>query len=208
MSRLALVLSLLGACATARRDEAPTDAAGSDTTHRDAAVTTHDAPAGGCTFTGTLVTWDLTGQPGTQATTAATAMASGVTGGALTRTATLTAVSAANAINASGWPTAAQVDTSKYFAFSLAPPSGCTVSITSLAIDVKASATGPATAVIATDADNFATKTTISTSAPSTPALTVDATASRELRVYGYSATGASGTMRIQNTLTVTGSVH
>jgi hypothetical protein len=62
--------------------------------------------------------------------------------------------------------------------------------------------------VVATDADGYATRTPVSTTAASTPTLAVDATTARQLRVYGYSATGASGTMRIQNTLTITGSVH
>jgi len=207
--RLVVALGLLAsACAMARRDEVIADAPGTDSAHRDAAVTAHDAPANPCAFTGALATWDLTGQPGTQATTAPASMASGVTAGALTRTATLTAVAATNAINGSNWPTAAAADTTKYFAFSLTPPLGCTISITSLAIDVKSSATGPATAVVATDADGFATKTPVSTTAASTPALAVDATTARQLRIYGYSATGSTGTMRIQNTLTITGSVH
>jgi hypothetical protein len=41
------------------------------------------------------------------------------------------------------------------------------------------------------------------------PTLTVSSTSgSVEIRIYGFSASSTSGTMRLQNTLSVTGSLH
>ena len=134
--------------------------------------------------------------------------ATGITAGAVQRAAALTAVSGANSINSSSWPTAAQADATKYYALTIAPPSGCMLSLTALAIDAKASGTGPAAAAVATSLDAFAQLVTISTSAASTPAVTATHGGPIELRVYGYSASAAAGTLRLQGTLSVQGSLH
>ena len=68
---------------------------------------------------------------------------------------------------------------------------------------------GPATADVATSADSFAAHTT-SFAGTATPSVTLaGATGSGpiEIRVYGYGASGSSGTFRIENTLTVSGSI-
>lgn len=168
-------------------------------------------PSSSCSqaFTGVLATWTLTGQAGNQASTPVTSKASGITAGALTRSAGLTAVSGANSINASGWPTASTIDTTKYFTFTIAPPSGCSLALSSAAIDVTRSGTGPANGAIATSADNYAQQLSISTSTVQTPSLVVSGgTTQLEIRVYGWMASSASGTMRLQNTLSLTGSLH
>ncbi len=170
-----------------------------------------DAPAGSCAspFSGMLATWNLTGQTGSQATTAATSSAIGVVAGALSRSSGLTAVSGANSINASNWPSAAQRDSTKYFFFTVAPPADCTLSITSLSIDAKSSATGPTMAVVATSQDTYGATSTVSTTAPSTPSLAVaNVNGLVQIRVYGYSASSTSGTFRIENTLVVNGSIQ
>ena len=77
-----------------------------------------------------------------------------------------------------------------------------------MAIDVSASATGPANASVGTSADTFTHAVQISTSAPSTPALTVSATGALEVRIYGFAASATTGTMRVQNMLSVTGSLQ
>lgn len=206
---------LLAACASASETSGvQVDAAvGGDAAAqpgKDAAPPGADAPASGCAnaFTGTLATWDFSGEPGTQASTAVASTATGVSAGAVTRSAALTAVSGANAINASSWPTAAQPDATKYYALTLTAPTDCTLSLTSLAIDAKASGTGPAMAGVASSLDSFAQLVGISTSAPSTPTMTLGDTATIELRVFGYAASGTAGTLRLQSTLSVVGSVH
>ena len=184
-------------------DDASVDADRSDASHHP------DGSSSGCAgFTGVLATWDFTGQAGSQAATSPTSLASGVTAGSVTRAVALTAVSGLNSINASGWPTTATLDLTKYFAFTLTPPSGCTLDVASLSIDVKSSGTGPSVGKVATSADNFQATIVVSTSVPSAPALAITNAAMLEVRVYGYTASSASGTMRIQNTLTATGSLH
>jgi len=176
--------------------------------HIDAAI---DAPPGSCAtpFTGALATWSFTGESGSQAQTAATAMATGVTAGPVSRSSALTVASGVGSINSSGWATTATLDSTKYYTFSVTPPSGCSMDLTKLSIDAKSSGTGPTMAVVATSADSYGQTAAVSTTAASMPTLTVTgATGAIEIRVFGFSASGTGGTMRIQTTLSVTGSVH
>jgi hypothetical protein len=159
--------------------------------------------------TGVLATWDFTGAAGNQASTAATSSATGIVAGPIMRSSGLTAVSGATSINSSAWPTAAALDATKYYTLTLAPPSGCSMAISSLALDAKASGTGPSMGSIASSANAFANPIAISTAAPGSPSLVVAGqTTQLEIRIYGYSASSASGTLRVQNTLTVSGSLH
>jgi hypothetical protein len=231
MARL-VCLCFLCACATATA-EGPTDGARPDAPRLDAFVPL-DAPAhddadlhddaaaadakmidasspDACAspFTGTLATYSLTGEPGSQSSTTVSSTATGLTAGALARSAALTAVSGSGSINSSGWTTSSGRDGSEYYTLTLSPPSGCEMDLTGLSIDTKASATGPASAEASTSADNFASEASVTTNAITTPTLTVtDQTASVELRIYGYAASSAEGTFRIENTFTVTGSLH
>lgn len=208
--RICLLLATLGACASARNEpRGEPDAA-----------TTIDAPKGsgsvdaaptGCAqaFTGVLATWDFAGETGNQQSTPAKTTATGVVAGSVQRAVGLTPVSGANAINSSNWSTAAQPDLTKYYAFTIAPPSGCTLAITAVAIDARASGTGPAMASVATSADGYAQKVAVSTAAESAPALAIPAQGAQlELRIYGYGATGSAGTLRLQTTLALTGSLQ
>jgi hypothetical protein len=136
----------------------------------------------------------------------AASTATGVTASELTRAAGLTATAGAGSINSSNWPTGA-LDATKYYAFTVTPPSGCSVKLSGLAIDIKSSASGPASGALATSADAFVATTTVGTSAPSTPTMTTTSSTTLEIHVYGSAATSTSGTMRIQNTLTVSGSI-
>ena len=112
-------------------------------------------------------------------------------------------------MNSSNWTTSPESDPTKYYTFSITPPSGCALSVTSMAIDVLASATGPATAALGTSTDAFATNVMVSTSAASSPLLSVtNAHGALELRLFGFSASAATGTMRIQNTMSITGAFH
>jgi hypothetical protein len=160
-------------------------------------------------FSGALVTFDLTGQTGSEASVAATSSATGITGGALTRAAALSAVSGADSINSSGWSTAAMADKTLYYAFSVTPSSGCTVRVASLAIQTTASGTGPAHFDVGTSVDNY---TALSTAYAGTSVDTVTLSASAAgivtVHVFGYGATGSAGTMRIENTMTLTGSIE
>jgi len=161
-----------------------------------------------CAASGTLVTYDFTGAPGNQTSTAATSTTSGITAGAVARASTITPVSGANSINGSGWSTSS-LDSTRYYTLSISPPPSCTLSITSIDIDTKSSSTGPASASLATSADGFSTKTTVTTNASTSVAMSVTGvTSTLEVRVYGYAASGTAGTMRIENTLSVAGTLQ
>ncbi len=165
-------------------------------------------PAGPCSFTGAIATFALTNETGDETSVAATSSATGVTVGALTRASGLTATSGTGSINSSGWPITAAADASKYYTFTVTAPTGCTLSLTSMALDVKASGTGPATGDVATSADNFGTHTTsfAGTSNTNVTFSSVSGTSAIEVRVYGYGGTSTAGTFRIMSTLTLSGS--
>jgi hypothetical protein len=177
-------------------------------------VVANDAPASdsGCAghgTTGTLVTYVLTSESGSEASAPATTSTTGVTGGLLTRSSTLTAASGAGSINSSSWGTGATFSATKYYTFTVTPAAGCSVSLTKLALDVKASATGPTKGDVATSADAFGTHTAAFTGT-STPAVTLTAsgTGAIEVRIYGYAASASGGTFRIQNTITLSGTIN
>jgi hypothetical protein len=202
----------LAACARGGMHEPALVDAGGDAPAADGPQQMIDAPSqsGTCTmtFTGTLAKWDMTGETGSQATSAVDMQAPGVTAGALSRAAGLTAVSGANSINSSGWPTAAQMDATKYYAFTLAPPAGCELSILQVTLDARASGTGPAMAALATSADAYATSKPVATGQAVVVMPMVSASAMIELRVYGWAATSSGGTLRVQNALTVDGELR
>ncbi|HUJ62665.1 MAG TPA: hypothetical protein VLX92_29385 [Kofleriaceae bacterium] len=160
-------------------------------------------------FTGTLGTWSFASEPGSQASTSSSGSAPGVTAGEFKRSSGLTTSTGANSINSANWATSAQLDPSKYYTATITPPSGCTMSITGIGIDAKASATGPASGAVATDADNFQQTSPVDTNSQSSPSLSVSAaTGAVEIRIYGYGASGTSGTFRVQTTFTVSGSLQ
>jgi hypothetical protein len=215
MRRLSLVTMFAVGCASAGEDprSSPADAM---TTRHDAAIDSATGSNGSngsntsnpCAFSGVLATYAFAGETGSQTQTVATTMATGVTAGPLKRAATLTATSGANSINSTNWPTAAQVDLTKFYTFTISPPSSCGMTISTIAIDVKSSGTGPATGALATSSDNFATFKTVSTGAPSTVTASVTSSGMLEVRVYGYGASSTGGTMRVQSTLTINGSLQ
>lgn len=200
----------LAACARGGSSEPAQDAA-ADAPVADGPQQMIDAPMqSGCTmaFTGTLARWDLTGEAGNQATSAADMQAPGVTAGVIARSAGLTAVSGLNSINSSNWSTAAQMDPTKYYTFTLAPPAGCMVAVTQVTIDARSSGTGPAMGALATSVDTYATTTAVSTSAPVNVAVTASSATMIELRVYGWAATSTGGTLRVQSALSVDGELR
>ncbi len=219
-----LVSLLLVGCATAAEvqpdgppnktgnPDAPAGTGGHDAS-TDSTNPLPDAPVqqGTCATpaSGILATWTFTGATGSQAMTAATSSVTGLTAGQVSRAASLTVASGQNSINSTNWGTTATRDATRYYTVTLTPPSGCKLDLTSAAIDAKASGTGPAAAAVSTGADTFAGTVSLSTSVASTPSLAItDVTTALEIRIYGYNASSTTGTMRLQNTLTFTGSLH
>jgi hypothetical protein len=215
--RVSLLAIVSVGCATAGSGGVADNQPDASTNHRDDAAES-DAPArvdaassGSCAdaFTGVLASWAFSGDAGSQTTTNSSSTATGVTAGAIGRASGLTVNTGADSMNASNWPTAAQRDGSKFFTFSITPPAGCSLDLTSASIDAKASATGPTKASIGTDADAFAQESSVSTSAPGDATMSVtSSTSAVEIRIYGWSASSAGGTMRLEGTLAVTGTLH
>jgi hypothetical protein len=163
----------------------------------------------GCAYTGTLATFDFSGEPGNQTSTPATSTATHVTAGDISRASALTAVSGTNSINSSAWATSSSVDPTRYYTFSLTPGSGCALDVGSVTVSMQASATGPTQGAVATSDDNFGATAAVASTGTTTATLSVSgATGAVEVRVYGYGASAAGGTMRINGTLTVSGSLH
>lgn len=165
---------------------------------------------GGCpTFTGVLATFDFTGEPGDQSSTAPASSAPGIGAGNVTRSSSVTGVTGSDSINSSGWGTGGSADSSKYYTFTITPDSKCTLDITSVSVDSKSSSSGPTKGSVGTSDDSFGTKTSFTPGGTDSVTVSVSgASGAIEIRVYGYSAGSGSGTFRVQNTLSVTGSLH
>lgn len=212
-----VVLAALAGCATAGPQQlgagtdAPSgakDAHGPDSPDGSSSVSP-DGGSSGCAYSGVLATWNLSGEPGSQASTAAASSAPGVTAGSISRATGLTTSTGSGSINSSNWPTTAQLDPTKYYTLAITPPAGCSLSLTSMSLDTKASGTGPASAAAATSADGFTQTANVAPSAASSPSLSVSSTtAAVEVRIYGYGAGGGTGTMRVQNVLTLDGTIQ
>lgn len=209
-----LPLLCLFGCATAVTDP-DTDAGTRDAAADSAAADTGTKPDGGapdsgsssCTtpFSGTLMTFDFTGELGTQSSTMPKSAAPGVTAGNISRAQPLMAVVGANSINATNWATSAQLDGTRYFTFSLTADPSCALDVSSITLDVKASGTGPTQAAIATSGDGFKQTSPFSANSAGPVAVSVVGASALEVRIYGYGASATTGTMRVQNVLTVTG---
>jgi hypothetical protein len=160
-------------------------------------------------FVGTLATWDLTAEPGNETDAPVSENTCGASASAISRASTITAVAGKGSINGSDWGTAASADSTRYFTFTITPAAGCTLTLTSVALDVKASSTGPTSGDVATSADSFGTHSAAFTgTSKGSTALTATDTGAIEIRVYGYGAKASGGTFRVQNTLSLTGSIH
>jgi hypothetical protein len=189
-------------------DASMADASTTDASTTDASTTDASTLCAHPT-SGTLLTFDFTGQPGNQASTSPSSSAAGITGGAIARAAALTAVSGNNSINASNWGQGSAPDGTRYFTFTVTPDPTCVLDLTTLTVDTKSSTTGPSSGAVATSADAFASTKTFTTNGTSPVALSVTGAAGAiEVRVYGFAAGSTGGTMRIQGTLTLAGALR
>jgi hypothetical protein len=78
----------------------------------------------------------------------------------------------------------------------------------SLTIDLSSSGTGPHDAAVATSADAFAQTSSVSATVPTTATISASTSGNLEIRIYGFGATGSIGTMRVENTLSISGTLH
>ncbi len=87
-----------------------------------------------------ILTYDLTGQAGSQTSNSPTATVTGLTGNNLTRGAGLTATGAINSISSNGWN---DLGTTDFYSLGFTVQSGYTATVGSLLVGTQSSGTGP-----------------------------------------------------------------
>ena len=193
------------------KDSSPPPAQDSGTQANDASQPPppQDSGTSACSFSGVLATYDFTGEPGNQTSTKPTSSAANVTAGAISRATSLTATTGVDSINSSNWTTSTKLDTTRYYTFTLTPQGACTLDVTKLSVTTKTSSTGPTSVAVATSADKFATTASVTPNTTATASLSVSgATGAVEVRIYGFGGSSTGGTMRVDTTLTVSGSLN
>lgn len=162
-----------------------------------------------CAFNGQLLAFNLGQAMGSQVDLLPSSKASGLGVSALRRGGVV-AVATNSAMNASDWPTGA-VDVAKHFTFTVTPPPGCALAAASLSVDLKASPTGPTSAAAATSADGFGALKSLPVSSAGGVAVAAllggKASGAVEVRIFGFDASSSAGTLRLQGTLALTGSL-
>jgi len=189
---------------------APEAGAALDATVADAPARSDASPTSACAFTGQLVAFDLDQAMGAQADLSASSKAAGLGTTTLRRGGVVT-VPTSHAMNASDWPSGG-VDLTKHFAFTVTPPAGCALTVSSLAVELKASNTGPASAAAGTSIDGFAARQTLTVTSGGGAVVVpfaagTRATAALEVRIFGFDASSSGGTLRLQGTLALTGTL-
>jgi hypothetical protein len=163
------------------------------------------SPAGAAT----LIQYDFTGEPGNQASTAATDVSAGVTGYSFTRGAGLNAPSGSNSINANGF----NAQATDYLTFGLDIVSGFTASVDQILIGTRSSGTGPGSINLLASLDGGAFMTVATFAQRGTNDLyqnltfnALNATTSIVFRLAAANQTSANGgtvasggTFRVQN---------
>ncbi|HTL09965.1 MAG TPA: lamin tail domain-containing protein, partial [Chitinophagaceae bacterium] len=166
-----------------------------------------------------LLTWNLNGAAGNEATISASTHNANISNSALSRGAGVTASSLANAFSGSGWNVASAalaISGAKYYQFTVQPGTGYLVSISSLDAYFRRSGTGPNAFQWQYSLDGFATAgvdigspisytlTTSNGDAQPTISLSgiaalqnIPATTTVTFRLYGWGATQAGGTFAI-----------
>jgi hypothetical protein len=140
--------------------------------------------------------WDLSGQLGSQVTTTALVLASGITGGLMARGAGLGTSAAGNSFSSAGWNS----QNTDYLSLSLTVAAGSSLDLQTLSFGTRSSGTGPGSIGLFYSGDNFTTAiTTIAQpgtsnlySAINLTAL-ADVTGALEFRFYQIGTTAAVG---------------
>ena len=118
--------------------------------------------------------------------------------------------------NAKGWTNAANIDTDDYFTFTLTPNSGYKINFAGLDFTLQRSGTGPTDFVIKSSLDNYTAAiqsipASGTTGSPKTVTLSgasfQNVAGAITFRIYGYNASGATGTASI-NDFTFNGQVN
>ena len=140
--------------------------------------------------------WDLTGQTGSQVSSTALVLASGITGGLMSRGAGLTSSAAANSFSSTGW----NGQSTDYLSLTLNVAAGSTLDLQTLSVGTRSSNTGLGSIGLFYSGDGFTTAITTITqpgtnfvnSAIDLTAL-ADVTGALEFRFYQIGTTAAGG---------------
>ena len=140
--------------------------------------------------------WDLSGQPGTQVTSTALVLASGITGGLMARGAGLGPQTGSNSFNSAGWSS----QNTDYLSLSLTVAAGSSLDLQTLSVGTRSSGFGPGSIGLFYSGDGFTTAiTTIAQPGTSFVNSAIDLTAladvtgALEFRFYQIGTTAASG---------------
>ena len=164
-----------------------------------------------CGYGQAVATYDLTSQPGNQVSSPASSVLSGWTASDITRGSGITGVSAASSMNSSGFGSSFNAD--DYYEFTFTTPSTTgSYNIASFALLMRRSPNGPISLDIRYSI-NGASETAVSTTSLPTvdkdmlvtfPAqVGLSSNQTLRIRVYGYTAIGSSGTLRISGSNTI-----
>ena len=120
-----------------------------------------------------------------------------------------TANTAANAFTADSWTTAAAIDVTDYYSFTVTPAAGVSMRMTALELDERRSGSGPRTWAVRSSLDGFTTDLATfavpdDTNTRTNQRIDLGAafnnlTTAVEFRIYAYGAELAGGTWRIDN---------
>ena len=156
-----------------------------------------------------VVTYSFTGALGSEATRAADAQPTNAVASAFSRGAGLTTNAGANTFAAASFTTAATIDLTDFFQFTVTPNSGFELDLTTLTFDERRSLTGYRTVEVRSSVDNFgaalATITVPDNDLTRPQSVTLPAVAFSNLttavtfRIYGYAAEALTGSGRVDN---------
>lgn len=156
-----------------------------------------------------LVTYSFSGAVGSEVNFAADGQPANATASPMTRGSGLTASAAADTFSASAWTIGSSLDVNDYYAFSLTPVAGFTLTLTQLVLDERRSGTGIRNWSVRSSLDSFASDLGLFSVPDDTLTRTfqtinltaafADLASALEFRVYGYAAETAAGTWRIDN---------
>ncbi|QDK77660.1 T9SS type A sorting domain-containing protein [Spirosoma sp. KCTC 42546] len=148
--------------------------------------------------------------PGNQTSKAVTSTNANITASDITRGTGLTPVTATGSINSSGWTSSAQ-DLNDYYEFTLTPVTGHQLNLASINLTERRSGTGPTNYLIAYSIGG-GTEVSISTGplsgtidAAINVSFTVNTVQPIRFRLYAWGASNAAGTLRLDQSLTVSG---
>jgi hypothetical protein len=161
---------------------------------------------------GQVATYTFTNaDPGTELYKAVTSTDPNITATDITRGTGITSMTGTGSINSNGWNSASQ-DANDYYEFTLTPNNGYQLNLTAIALSVQRSSSGPLNYLVAYNLGGGTDVTITSGTIPTANVsqlvnanFTLKTPLAVRFRIYAWGATGASGTFRLNQSLSVIG---